>query len=448
VPVITDPKTPAERKEAIEGLLTECRDIAKAAEDAGRDLTPEERADVMGKLDRCTALKRVDDPARDNAKAVERALEAFTIDPEGAKELNERVLEGALIDGFGRVIKPGKTLADRFLEGPGYEHFKSHMGGKIAGKQRFDLPSTMVGGFKALVTGASGTSAGALVTNDNLGFLGGLQLRRPTIRDVITVGTTGSDTVEYARLTSTTNNAAPVPEATTSATPGLGNVAVGAYTDAHGVKPESAMVFEVVTESVKTIAHFIPATNRALSDAGQLRTLIDTFLRTGLELEVEDQVVNGDGTGQNFTGILTVSGTQAQAWDTDLFVTTRKAITKLETLPDGVVPTAWLFNPADDERIDLATDANDRFYGNGPFGTGPRTLWGVPRISTPVVPAGTGILGDFRYAVLWDREEATITATNSHNDWFVRNLVAILAELRAAFGILRPNAFVEVDLTA
>lgn len=443
------PTTPAERKETIEALLTEVRDIAAKAEaDGNRDLTTDELVECQGKLDQISNLKRVDDGARANAKRIEDALEVFTIDPDSAKDLNERVLEGAFVDGFGRVVKPGKTLADHFLEGPGMKHFAEHMGGKIAGKQRFDLPSTMVGGLKALVTGASATSAGALVTNDQLGFLGGLQLRRPTIRDVITVGTTGSDVVEYARITSTTNAAAPVPEATTSATPGLGGVAVGAYTDAHGVKPESAMVFEVITESVKTIAHFIPATNRALSDAGQLRTLIDTFLRSGLELEVEDQVVNGDGTGQNFTGILTVSGTQAQAFDTDLFVTTRKAITKLEVLTEPVVPSAWLINPVDDERIDLATDTTDRFYGNGPFGTGPRTLWGVPRISTPVVPAGTAILGDFRYAVLWDREEATITATNSHNDWFVRNLVAILAELRAAFGVLRPNAFVEVDLTA
>jgi len=30
----------------------------------------------------------------------------------------------------------------------------------------------------------------------------------------------------------------------------------------------------------------------------------------------------------------------------------------------------------------------------------------------------------------------------------VRNMIAILAEMRAAMGIIRPSAFVEVDLTA
>lgn len=37
--------------------------------------------------------------------------------------------------------------------------------------------------------------------------------------------------------------------------------------------------------------------------------------------------------------------------------------------------------------------------------------------------------------------------TDSHLDFFVRNLVAILAEMRAAFGVVQPNAFVEIDLT-
>jgi hypothetical protein len=33
-------------------------------------------------------------------------------------------------------------------------------------------------------------------------------------------------------------------------------------------------------------------------------------------------------------------------------------------------------------------------------------------------------------------------------DYFVRNLVAVLAELRAAFGVFRPPAIVRMDLHA
>jgi HK97 family phage major capsid protein len=75
-------------------------------------------------------------------------------------------------------------------------------------------------------------------------------------------------------------------------------------------------------------------------------------------------------------------------------------------------------------------------------------VWNLPVIETEAVPQGTGYVGDFRKAVLWDREQATVKVTDSHLDFFVRNLVAILAEMRAAFGVLQPSAFVEIDLTA
>jgi len=53
-------------------------------------------------------------------------------------------------------------------------------------------------------------------------------------------------------------------------------------------------------------------------------------------------------------------------------------------------------------------------------------------------------LGDFSKAVIWDREETTVTMTDSHEDYFVRNMVAVLAEERLAFAVTRPTAFVKV----
>jgi HK97 family phage major capsid protein len=62
--------------------------------------------------------------------------------------------------------------------------------------------------------------------------------------------------------------------------------------------------------------------------------------------------------------------------------------------------------------------------------------------------SGFALLGDFSKAVLWDREQTTVTMTDSHEDFFVRNLVAILAEERVAFAVTRPTAFVNVDVAA
>lgn len=336
-----------------------------------------------------------------------------------------------------------RSLGTRFIANPTYAEWLKAVApnGQIPDSARgFSSPSLAFGGLRdlrrnaTLVTGASSTSGGALVTPNYYPGVTELGRRPLTIRQVITNLQTDSDAIEYVRITGETNSAAAVAEATASG-------------DGSGSKPESAMTLERVTANVKTIAHWIPATKRALADASQLRGLIDAFLEYGLDEELEDQIVAGNGSGENFTGILETSNTQSQAWDTDVFRTTRVARRKIRTVGRRI-PNAFILNPEDWEIIDLKRDNQNQFYGAGPFAVTPPTLWGLPVVECEAVPAGTGLVGDFTTCVLWDREQATISASDSHSDFFTRNLVAILAELRAAFGILKPNAICEIDLTA
>jgi HK97 family phage major capsid protein len=336
-----------------------------------------------------------------------------------------------------------RSVGQQFVQLPAYKEWLARVaptGSIPEGVRGLQSPPLAFGGLReldthaTLLTGASDTSAGAFVTPTYYPGLTELGRRPLTIRQIITNLQTESDTVEYVRIVSETNNAAPVAEAT-------------ATSGSSGVKPESGMTYERVSTPVKTIAHWIPATRRSISDATQLRGLIDAFLRYGLDEELEDQIANGNGSGENFTGILNTSGTQAQAWDTDLLRTLRVAKRKVRTVGRRI-PNAYVLNPEDWETIELSQDNQYRYYGAGPFGdTAPR-LWGLPVIESEAVPVGTGLVGDFTTCVLWDREQASISISDSHSDFFIRNLVAILAELRAAFGILKPNAIVEVDLTA
>ncbi|OMC01280.1 major capsid protein, partial [Mycobacterium sp. NS-7484] len=269
-----------------------------------------------------------------------------------------------------------------------------------------------------------------------------------TIRNLVSNRKTGSDLVEYVRETSHTNAAAVVPEATSSAAPTAPGTAGALVPNAGGgYKPEGSWAFEIKQEPVKTIAEWAPATKRALADVAALEGLINDELRADIAETEEDQMLNGNGSGENFTGINNTSGIQTQAWATDFFTTTRKAITKARTV-GRVNPTAWVLNPADAEALDLLKDGENRYYYGGPQALGPRTLWGRPVVESESQTAGTGLLGDWSKAVLWDREQTTVTMTDSHADFFVRNLVAILAEERLAFGVTRPAAFVQVDLTA
>jgi HK97 family phage major capsid protein len=340
--------------------------------------------------------------------------------------------------------RPVGSIGDQFINSDEWKEFVAKVAphGSFSDKKQFGTsPSVQLPGLlrrrpgATLLTGLSDTSAGAFVVNDIYPGLFNQGLQRPlTIRDVVTNGQTNSDTVEFVQLTAQTNAAAPTAEATATA-------------GTSGTKPESALALAKVTTTVKTIAHWIPATKRALADAGQLRTLIDAFLRYGLEEELEDQMMNGDGTGENFTGIANTSGIQAQAWDTNILTTTRKARTKVRTV-GRAVPTAYIVHPTDWETIDLLQDNEARFYGAGPFGLSPARLWGLPVVESEGAIEGVGYVGDFRKCVLWDREQGSIQVSDSHSDFFIRNMVAILAELRAAFGCVQPNALVEIDLTA
>lgn len=423
-------------KADLEKVLTPARDIAAKAEAEDRDLTGDERAVIQKAFEDGKTIKASFDQAKADADLTGQL--AGLGDGIGVLPQLDRDRPG---DGDALwTPRKGETLGMAFARSPELKALlKAYPQGRIP--ERAVVNSTPFGA-KALITGASDTSAGAFVVNDEQGLQVGLDaFQRPlTVRSLVTNGTTDSDTVEYVRVTATTNNASPVAESTTTADPGQ-------MTAANGVKPESAMTMAKVTETVRTIAHWLPATTRALSDAGQVRTLIDTFLRYGLEEELEDQMINGAGTGENFTGIAEVSGVQAQAWDTNILTTTRKARTKVRTVGRSI-PTAYVLNPADWETIDLLQDNENRYYFGGPTRMGQPTLWGLPVVESEAVPAGVGYVGDWRKAVLWDRQQASITVSNSHANFFIRNMVAILAEMRAAFGVLQPNAFVEIDLTA
>jgi len=415
--------------------VSAARDVAAKAEGEARGLNPDERTAISAHIEK--------------AKSYAQEIAALTGDENLLGELS--ILggpAGAAAKNATAAPGDGSSLGERFVSSPEFRGWLSSVApsGRVAESAKGLHSPAVSFGMKDLVTGASATSAGALVTGDWRGLLDGLaQFSRPlTVVDLITRGTTGSDSVEYARVTGFTNNAAPVPEATSAAVIGSGDGEVTAA--AGGRKPESAMALEKVTASVKTVAHWLPATKRALSDASQIRTLIDEFLRYGLEEELEDQVLTGDDTGENFEGVLEVSGIQGQSWDTDLLTTTRKARTLVRTV-GRARPTAFLFHPNDNERIDLLKNTAGDFYFGGPTSNPSAPLWGLPRVESEAVPEGTGIVADWRMAVLWDREEAAVQVSDSHADFFVRNLVAILAEMRAAFGVIRPKAFVEIDLT-
>lgn len=424
----------------------------QAALDGARklsDLTTQEQRDFTGE-----ERQKVSEFLK-TAREAKAALEEAKADEEMRRAIND------LGEGVYLVERPGakqqkqaKTLGEHFTTAEEWVAWVKHNApsGVIPDSRKgLVSPPLKVKDFglfqrkemfqrKELITGVADVSGGAFVESERTGIYEPLGRHPVALRDLISVRQTGSDTVEFVRQTVQVTQAAPVAES---------NVTdyTGATGQISGEKPEGTMRFERESEVVKTIAVWIPATKRVLSDAPQLRGLIDQDLRDDLAEELETQMLLGNGVGENFTGLANTSGTLSQAFINNIFETTRKALTHL-AVTGKQIPTGWLLNPVDWETVELTQDEEGRYYFGGPVSNGSQQLWRVPVMQGFFQTQGLGWLANWRKAVLWDRQQNTISVSDSHADFFIRNMVAILAEMRAAFGVIRPSAFVEVDLDA
>ncbi|MFB2571376.1 phage major capsid protein [Micrococcus sp. IITD107] len=428
-------------QDSAQAAAKSAREIAEKAAAEGRSLTADEKSDYDQQMAKGRDLLEQIKTAKADAEVLDQA-KSLAQDI-GGHAVDDLVLQKSADNTEKRM----KNLGLEVVSSPQFKSMLSpfkNADGSIHIPDRASVKSDPIK-LKSLFTGGSGTSAGAFVVPEQTGIIEMLGRRTLTMRDLISVRRTSSDTVEYVRQTAHTNAAAAVPEAQSAAP--IDGTTVTNVTG--GLKPEGSWTFERVSTSVKTIAEWVPVTKRALADAAQLEDLIRDELEADLAEAEENQILNGDGVGENLTGILNTSGIQTQAFDTDIFTSVRKAITKARVI-GRVVPNGVVLNPVDVERVDLAREngTTGRFLGAGPFTMGPRTLWGLPIVESEAIPEKTGLVGDFAKAVLWDREDATVTFSDSHADFFVRNLVAALGEERVAFGTTRPTAMVETTVAA
>ena len=433
-------------REKLEAAVKELEKFSDELDAKNEDLSGEDLGNLKSRMEEIKTLKGQVE-AEAEARGATADAKAFL------KELGGGNAEPVKSEKFTAEGLPmntqGKTLGQLFVESDVYSGFTKQYvrGGVIPNQVKGIQSNPFTVDAKTLITGASSTSAGAAVRNDVYAPITDLVGDRElTIVDLVTKGTTESDSVDYVRVTSKTNNAATVAEATTADPGAISGASPGPYTvaAASGVKPESAMALEMVTTAVKTIAHWIPITKRAAADAGQVRTLVDNFLLAGLAEEKEDQVLNGNGTGENLTGILQTAGIQttgSAGTDIDAVV---DAIAKVRTVGRRK-PTGLVIHPNDWYSTGFLT-AKDT-AGNYLIGD-PRasveqlnTLWGLQVVVTEAMTENTALVGDFRQAVLWQREAPSILVSDQHADFFTRNLLAVLAEERDAFGILDPQAF-------
>ncbi|WP_220475306.1 phage major capsid protein [Paracoccus onubensis] len=265
-------------------------------------------------------------------------------------------------------------------------------------------------------------SAGAMVRPTRDRDITTMSRQQPTIRDLLSVVEVSGNSVEYVNQTQRPTAAAPVAET--------------------ALKPESAMVLELVTVQTRVIAHWIPASRQILEDAPQLRDLIDTELRDGLREAEELQILAGDGVSPNLHGLIP----QATAYVDPLALA---GPTQIDTIATAILQNSLanepadgvVLHPSDFMAMRLLKDNDGKYILGAPGSEVAPRLFGLPVVQTTAMPKGDFLVGRFAAAAtIYDRWLPSVTVSTEHADFFTRNMVAILAEERLALAVKKPRA--------
>lgn len=219
-------------------------------------------------------------------------------------------------------------------------------------------------------------------------------------------------------------------------------------------KAESVMTFDLVQKPIITLATFVKASTQVLSDAPALQTYINTRLAHFLRVRLEHEILNGDNSAGQFDGLMRSANHDEftpTAGDTELD-SLRKAVEQVQL--NDYAPTHVILHPTDWRRIELqkadeSTDLYTLGHADGAryvaAGMGPR-LWNLEVVLSRSIDAGKFILGEFGAAcMLFDRMSPTIEIGYTNDD-FVKNLVVVRGEMRAALGVAVPDALTAGDL--
>ena len=212
-----------------------------------------------------------------------------------------------------------------------------------------------------------------------------------TIRQLLRSVPVSSNAVYSLRESAWTNNAAEVSQG--------------------AAKPESALTMEQYNVTIQTVAHFIKVTNQLLADAPAVMAYIDTRLRDGLAQRIDAQLLNGNGTSPNLSGITDSGNYTAYTATSDdlLFDAINRA--KYALWAKGYMPDAVIVNPADWGAAERTREgAGTGMYLAGLPGTNSAmNPFGVRIVLSNNMTAGKFAIGAFdQAAVVYNRSGAVV----------------------------------------
>ncbi|MBS7423896.1 phage major capsid protein [Pseudomonas syringae] len=374
-------------------------------------------------------MSEMDQDIGQMAAAMKAQNEHIAAQTEKQSELQARMLEleqRAVAGGFNKSqnsTTPGSNVVSAaVIEADGISAFRA--GQKSTGKMRV------------------GTSLRAAVTNPDKGAAGskgyptapvrapgiqGIPQPRLSLLDVLPVVPVEGSTYEYVQLDGYLNGAA--------------------YQVKEGdEKAEGQLPTKLSRAEIATIATWIPASLQVLNDNEQLEDQIGLLMSVGVRQKLEAELLVGDGGPGEILGFI------AQAPEAG--ITTGKPVDRIGLALTDLKAAGWnpnvvVMNPRDWFAIESerADEGDGQYVIGTPRDPAPPSLWGTPVVVTMGMPEGKALILDTTTTALLDRQEVTVEASRMDGDNFRRNLVTILAELRAGLAVYAPSSMRLVSLT-
>lgn len=268
------------------------------------------------------------------------------------------------------------------------------------------------------------------------GVVGGA-FRQFRLEEVLNSAPTASSAIEYTRENVFTNAA--------------GETAEGV------ALPESSVTFTLDNVPVQAVGHFIKISRQLAADHAALAAYINTRMKYGVDLRVENQLYAGNGTTPNLSGLAKAGNYTAHGYTAAALTALGLSPTNRFDLIGKVLGDCWaadypanaiLLNPADWWTMRLTKDGQGRYLLGDPDKDAPPMLFGTPVVQCNAVTADTFQVGAYNMAATkHDRESVIIELSDSDGDNFQKMLVTVRAVRRLALAVERPASIRGGDLT-
>ena len=207
-------------------------------------------------------------------------------------------------------------------------------------------------------------------------------------------------------------------------------------------KNESDLTFTNYDVNIRTVAHWIKVSNQLLADAPAVSSYIDIRLRDGLAQRVDAQILNGNGTSPNLSGLTDSGNFTAFTADSgaNLIESVNKA--KYAMWAAGNAPDVVVVNPADWGAMEVLREGagTGAYLYGAPGSVASMNPFGLRVVLSTHMATGYFLIAQMRSAAMVYNRASVAIEMGYVNDDFTKNLVTIRAEERLALGVDRPAA--------